>query len=54
MEDKKTCLVLSLTLLQRSVAVEIDRSWIAPADVLALLQGALICALGAENHSGPF
>jgi hypothetical protein len=33
-EDKKTRLILSLTLLQRSVAVEIDRSWIAPADVL--------------------
>jgi transcription antitermination factor NusG len=33
-EDRKTRLILSLTLLQRSVAVEIDRSWIAPADVL--------------------
>jgi hypothetical protein len=33
-EDKKTRLILSLTLLQRSVAVEIDRAWIAPADVL--------------------
>ena len=30
-EDKKTRLVLSLTLLQRSVAVEIDRGWIEPA-----------------------
>jgi transcription antitermination factor NusG len=29
-EDKKTRLVLSLTLLQRSVAVEIDREWIEP------------------------
>jgi transcription antitermination factor NusG len=29
-EDKKTRLVLSLTLLQRSVAVEIDRAWIEP------------------------
>jgi transcription antitermination factor NusG len=33
-EDKKTRLILSLTLLQRSVAVEIDRAWITPADVL--------------------
>jgi transcription antitermination factor NusG len=30
-EDKKTRLILSLTLLQRSVAVEIDRLWIEPA-----------------------
>ena len=30
-EDRKTRLILSLTLLQRAVAVEIDRSWIAPA-----------------------
>lgn len=29
-EDKKTRLVLSLTLLQRAVAVEIDREWISP------------------------
>ncbi len=29
-EDKKTRLILSLTLLQRSVAVEIDRTWITP------------------------
>lgn len=29
-EDKKTRLVLSLTLLQRSVAVEIDQAWIGP------------------------
>ena len=29
-EDKKTRLILSLTLLQRSVVVEIDRAWIAP------------------------
>jgi transcription antitermination factor NusG len=29
-EDRKTRLVLSLTLLQRSVAVEIDRTWIEP------------------------
>ena len=33
-EDKKTRLILSLTLLQRSVAVEIDRAWITPEDVL--------------------
>ncbi len=29
-QDRKTRLILSLTLLQRSVAVEIDRAWIAP------------------------
>jgi len=29
-EDKKTRLILSLTLLQRSVVVEIDRAWVAP------------------------
>jgi transcription antitermination factor NusG len=29
-EDKKTRLVLSLSLLKRSVAVEINRDWIAP------------------------
>lgn len=29
-EDRKTRLILSLTLLQRSVAVEIERAWIAP------------------------
>lgn len=34
-EDKKTRLILSLTLLQRSVAVEIDREWIAPVGVFA-------------------
>jgi len=28
-EDKKTRLILSVTLLQRSVAVEIDREWVA-------------------------
>lgn len=33
-EDKKTRLILSLSLLQRSVAVEIDRSWIAPGKTL--------------------
>ena len=36
-EDKKTRLVLSLTLLQRSVAVEIDRGWIEP------VRGTLVC-----------
>jgi transcription antitermination factor NusG len=36
-EDKKTRLVLSLTLLQRSVAVEIDRKWIEP------VRGTLVC-----------
>ena len=35
-EDKKTRLIISLTLLQRSVAVVIDRAWIAPI-------GALVC-----------
>jgi transcription antitermination factor NusG len=29
-EDKQTRLVLSVTLLQRSVSVEVDRDWIAP------------------------
>ena len=29
-EEKQTRLVLSVTLLQRSVSVEIDRNWIAP------------------------
>lgn len=29
-EDKETRLVLSVTLLQRSVSVEVDRDWIAP------------------------
>ncbi len=33
-EDKKTRLILSLTLLQRSVAVEIDRQWIEPVGPL--------------------
>jgi len=33
-EDKKTRLVLSLTLLQRSVAVEIDREWAVPVGML--------------------
>ena len=33
-EDKKTRLILSLSLLQRSVAVEIDRNWIAPGKTL--------------------
>ena len=33
-EDKKTRLVLSLTLLQRSVAVEIDRAWIEPTGTM--------------------
>jgi transcription antitermination factor NusG len=36
-QDKKTRLILSLTLLQRAVAVEIDRTWIAPA------VGTLVC-----------
>jgi transcription antitermination factor NusG len=35
-EDRKTRLIISLTLLQRSVAVVIDRDWIAPI-------GALVC-----------
>jgi transcription antitermination factor NusG len=30
MQDKETRLVLSVTLLQRSVSVEVDRDWIAP------------------------
>ncbi len=30
MEDKETRLVLSVSLLQRSVSVEVDREWIAP------------------------
>jgi transcription antitermination factor NusG len=33
-QDRKTRLILSLTLLQRSVAVEIDRAWIAPLGIL--------------------
>ncbi len=33
-EDRKTRLVLSLTLLQRSVAVEIDRAWAVPVGML--------------------
>jgi transcription antitermination factor NusG len=33
-QDKKARLILSLTLLQRSVAVEIDREWIRPPVVL--------------------
>jgi transcription antitermination factor NusG len=37
-EDRKTRLILSLTLLQRSVAVEIDRTWIAPADTLVCFE----------------
>ena len=35
-EDQKTRLIVSVTLLQRSVAVVIDRAWIAPT-------GALVC-----------
>ena len=31
LDDKKARLILSLSLLQRSVAVEIDRAWIGPA-----------------------
>jgi hypothetical protein len=34
-EDRKTRLIISLTLLQRSVAVVIDREWIAPIRALA-------------------
>ncbi|MGA2715444.1 MAG: UpxY family transcription antiterminator [Bryobacteraceae bacterium] len=33
-EDKKTRLIISLTLLQRSVAVVIDPAWIAPIEAL--------------------
>jgi transcription antitermination factor NusG len=33
-QDRKTRLILSLTLLQRSVAVEIDRAWIAPLGIV--------------------
>lgn len=33
-QDRKTRLILSLTLLQRSVAVEIDRAWIAPVGMV--------------------
>jgi transcription antitermination factor NusG len=32
-EDKETRLVLSVTLLQRSVSVEVDRQWIAPVRI---------------------
>jgi len=33
MEAKETRLILSITLLQRSVAVEVDRAWIAPVRI---------------------
>jgi len=37
--DRKFRLVLSVSLLQRSVAVEIDRSWVRPVREKSLLQG---------------
>ncbi len=33
MEEKQTRLILSITLLQRSVSVEIDSAWIAPVRI---------------------
>ena len=38
-EAKETRLVLSVSLLQRSVSVEVDREWIAPLRIYGELGG---------------
>jgi transcription antitermination factor NusG len=48
-EDKQTRLILSLTLLQRSVSVEIERAWIEPPRTLIFSHSHFLRAEGTQS-----
>ena len=43
-------LVISVTLLQRSVAIEVDRDWVQPADGSQNLPGSIMATLAARER----